>query len=373
MDQDPPRAPRKMKFTPNPPPKRKPKTTASYRRDAEGQQQNPEEDKSLLRRWNENIARRTPKTETKSIHQVAFGPGDSSSAMLRRYGKSSGSSFEDFSNDLALTLSSIAEDDKSHSSIACYFHSQYFHLIFYVNFAASQVAVGPGDGSSPMLQTYGKRGGSSSEDLNALTLPSSAEDDKRDTFMYDVEETMNKSERKSKREHKEPWDYQHSYYPTSLPLRMPYSGDPEFGEAAASVEYDENKINAAEELGLNEKSDQQKMILFKFPPVLPFEKPTGSRKGKEKVGTSTASKEPGKKEGTPLEGLPTGHVGKMMIYNSGAVKLKLGENLFDVSPGSNSQILQYAAVMNTKKKECCVLGQLGKNAVVTPDLDSLQL
>ncbi|XP_057751318.1 uncharacterized protein LOC130969557 isoform X2 [Arachis stenosperma] len=329
MDQDPPRAPRKMKFTPNPPPKRKPKTTASHRRDAEGQQQNPEEDKSLLRRWNENIARRTPKTETKSSHQVAFGPGDSSSAMLRRY--------------------------------------------------ASQVAFGPGDGSSPMLQTYGKRGGSSSEDLNALTLPSSAEDDKSDTFMYDVEETMNKSERKSKREHKEPWDYQHSYYPTSLPLRMPYSGDPEildeeeFGEAAASVEYDENKINAAEELGLNEKSDQQKMILFKFPPVLPFEKPTGSRKGKEKVGTSTASKEPGKKEGTPLEGLPTGHVGKIMIYNSGAVKLKIGENLFDVSPGSNSQILQYAAVMNTKKKECCVLGQLGKNAVVTPDLDSLQL
>ncbi|MED6122825.1 hypothetical protein PIB30_043577 [Stylosanthes scabra] len=312
QNQDPPRPVRKVRFQPKPPPKKKSKPAASGSEDAEEQQQNTDADQSLLRHWRERVARSTPKVETQSSHQVAFGPGDS---------------------------------------------------------------------SSPMLRTYGKRsGGSSSEafldDLNALKLSSTAEDDKSDTSMYDGEDTMKASETKNKM-YKEPWDYQHSYYPTTLPLRKPYSGDPEildeeeFGEAAANVEYDENKINSAAELGLNEKSEQEKMILFKFPLALPLEKQT--RKGKEKVGTSTVSKEPGKKEGTPLEGLQKGKMGKMLVYKSGAVKLKIGEILFDVSPGSNSETAQYATAMNTVKKQCCTLGQLGKNAVVIPDLDSIDL
>ncbi|MED6167298.1 hypothetical protein PIB30_001192 [Stylosanthes scabra] len=346
QDQDPPRAGRKVnfklrtltiqlfiasihfyffhlclqvRFQPKPPPpKKKSKPPASGSEDAEEEQQNTEVDRSLLRQWNERVARSTPKVETQSSHQVAFGPGDSSSPMLRTYGKSSGgSSSEAFSNDLnALKLSSTAEDDKS------------------------------------------------------VTFMSDGED------MYDGEDTTKASETKNKM-YKEPWDYQHSYYPTTLPLRKPYSGDPEildeeeFGEAAANVEYDENKINSAAELGLKEKSEQQKMILFKFPLTLPLEEQT--RKGKEKVGTSTASKEPGKKEG-PFEGLQKGKMGKMLVYKSGAVKLKIGEILFDVTPGSNSdEAAQYATAMNAVKKQCCTLGQLGKNAVVIPDLDSVDL
>lgn len=30
--------------------------------------------------------------------------------------------------------------------------------------------------------------------------------------------------------------------------------------------------------------------------------------------------------------MPGGYMGKMLVYKSGAVKLKLGETLFDVSP-----------------------------------------
>ena len=55
-----------------------------------------------------------------------------------------------------------------------------------------------------------------------------------------------------------------------------------------------------------------------------------SKKGKEKVGTPTASE--GLVKGCNLEELSRGHMGKMLVYKSGAVKLKLGEVLLDVSP-----------------------------------------
>jgi DNA-directed RNA polymerase III subunit RPC4 len=68
------------------------------------------------------------------------------------------------------------------------------------------------------------------------------------------------------------------------------------------------------------------MIIFKLPAVLPrIEQPVSS-KGKEKIGTSKVSK-----KGTNLLELPSGCIGKMQVYKSGAVKLKIGETLYDVS------------------------------------------
>jgi DNA-directed RNA polymerase III subunit RPC4 len=68
------------------------------------------------------------------------------------------------------------------------------------------------------------------------------------------------------------------------------------------------------------------MIIFKLPAVLPrIEQPVTS-KGKEKIGTSKVSK-----KGTNLLELPSGCIGKMQVYKSGAVKLKIGETLYDVS------------------------------------------
>ena len=94
-----------------------------------------------------------------------------------------------------------------------------FSAFFCLKFAASvQVAFGPGDSSSPTLRTYGvnkgvnsgKSSGSSSKDfstdLNALTLSSTAIEDKSDTRMtYGTEDTTNASAWKNKREYKEPW------------------------------------------------------------------------------------------------------------------------------------------------------------------------
>jgi len=70
-----------------------------------------------------------------------------------------------------------------------------------------------------------------------------------------------------------------------------------------------------------EKSEQHKMFLFQFPKNMPF----NEGKEKEQIGTTTVS---GKARA--LEELPSGYMGKMQVYKSGAIKLKLGEALFDV-------------------------------------------
>ncbi|XP_072059146.1 uncharacterized protein [Arachis hypogaea] len=72
-----------------------------------------------------------------------------------------------------------------------------------------------------------------------------------------------------------------------------------------------------------------------------------------------------------LNELPPGLVGKMLVYKSGAIKLKLGSTLYDVSPGSDCTFAQDVAVMNTGEKHCCAIGEISKRVIVTPDIDDM--
>jgi len=85
----------------------------------------------------------------------------------------------------------------------------------------------------------------------------------------------------------------------------------------------ENRYNNAQMIFSQEKSEQHKMFLFQFPKNFPFN--VGSNKEKGQIGATTVSGKAG-----ALEELPSGYMGKMQIYKSGAIKLKLGETLFDV-------------------------------------------
>ncbi|KAL3000408.1 hypothetical protein AAZX31_09G210900 [Glycine max] len=251
--------------------------------------------RALSRRRHENPAKREPKVERKSSVEVAFSLGSSSSHSLRTYG----------------TSKSIDSGTSSGSP------SKYF----------------------------------ANEQIRSIATE-------------DQNDASNASARKIKREYKEPWDYENSYYPTTLPWRKPNSGDPEildekeFGEAATSVEYDENTVNSAAELEIL------------IPTPLPMDKQ--SNKGKEKIGTSTVSGEATKSKNA-LEELPRGYMGKMLVYKSGAIKLKLGETLLDVSPGSNCRCVQDVMAVNTAQKQCCNLGEISKRVVVVPNLDSIEL
>ncbi|XP_030533933.1 uncharacterized protein LOC115743330 isoform X2 [Rhodamnia argentea] len=315
---------RKGRFAPKAPTPRKKPQTDSPKTEVNGEDGDEEaaaqaEAQMLLHRFHENFGRRGATVEKKSPVQVAFGPGAPSSASaIRTYG--------------------VPKEERSDQS------------------------------SGSRLRSYAAAKG------QTISPPIVAKTDAIDATMEDATAEV---PRKIKKEYKELWDFQHSYYPTTLPLRMPYSGNPdildekEFGDATRNFEYDEGIVNAASELGLLEESGRGKMMFFQLPPNLPSVKRSTGVKRKEKAESSTSSVADASERGCSLEDLPGGYMGKLVVYKSGAVKLKLGEMLYDVSPGSDCIFAQDVAAINTADKHFCSLGELGKRAVITPDIDSL--
>ncbi|XP_037429264.1 uncharacterized protein LOC119295040 [Triticum dicoccoides] len=187
-----------------------------------------------------------------------------------------------------------------------------------------------------------------------------------------------------------PQDFTHpnyNYPPITLPLRRPNSADPEFfdedvfGEFSSSRTQD-GELTAAQELGLMDTEDKMntpQLLFFQFPASLPLlqvvsvavaDMDTSDSEGVE-------TEEPNKKrrlesiDGCKLKDLPGGFMGKLLVYKSGKVKMRLGDALFDVSAGLDCTFAQEAVAINTNKKHCCSLGEVNKRAIVTPDIDYL--
>ncbi|CAK9135138.1 unnamed protein product [Ilex paraguariensis] len=348
-----------------------------------------------------------------------------------------------FKHIVSLSISVFSEDHP------CYYISG--SCLVFKLVASVHVVFGPSVASSTSIRTYGKpREGNadkssdsglkdSAPEQNLISWPSTARTD--GTSESFVKTARASSDKKKKKKHREPWDYHHSYYPTTLPLRRPYSGDPElldeaeFGKAAANYEYDESTVHSASELGLLEDNEDTQMLFLQLPPNLPSVKRAASGHGKERAeglklsgservspsakgkeiaessvslgGTVGSARAKGKEiagsiissrdsgasaytkgkeivgnsistgnesassKGCSLEELPGGYMGKMLVYKSGAIKFKLGETLYDVSPGSDCMFAQDVVAINTVDKHCCLLGELGKRAVLTPDIDSI--
>ncbi|XP_011094009.1 DNA-directed RNA polymerase III subunit RPC4 [Sesamum indicum] len=219
----------------------------------------------------------------------------------------------------------------------------------------TQVAFGYG-GSSNSLRSYGVK-------KNINRIPGSSSDGGAD--------------QRIEKEYKEPWDY-YTYYPTTLPLRRPYSGNPElldeeeFAEDPQNSTYDESAENSALELGLLDENMEETIFFLQLPSILPTTKqstnaevPEADKKANPGKGAE-ASQKPCR-----LEDLPAGLMGKMLVYRSGAIKLKLGDTLYDVSAGLNCVFGQDVVAINTDDKHCCNMGEISKRAIITPDTDSM--
>ncbi|XP_055807590.1 uncharacterized protein LOC129876233 isoform X2 [Solanum dulcamara] len=209
----------------------------------------------------------------------------------------------------------------------------------------TQVAFGYGGSSSSSLKSYGHH--------------------------FKVSGSMSHGGERVQKEYIEPWDY-YTNYPVTLPVRRPYSGNPElldeeeFGEASRSSTYDENSIKPTMDLGLMEDNLEEKMFLVQLP-TMPMLKQSVKTEGSEMANSS----KPSKARACNLNELPMGHMGKMLVYKSGAVKLKLGETLFNVSPGMDCSFAQDVVAVNTEEKYCSNIGELTKRIIITPDVDSL--
>ncbi|KAJ0030666.1 hypothetical protein Pint_13476 [Pistacia integerrima] len=318
MESDPsnkPNAPRKMRFAPKAPPLRVPK--AEVKTEVENAETASAQARDLLRRFNENQG--NMKTKPKFEKKGNFG-----SKLWKGY-------------FLFLLLN-------------CGTALILFILKYAV--ASSQIAFGYGGGSTS-IKSYGvpKGGGSSNRaGLNGLT---------------------------EEKEYKEPWDY-YSYYPVTLPLRRPYSGSPElldeeeFGDTSETMDYDESSMKPAEELGLIEENLEASMFFLQLPPTMPMKKRSTTGEGQEATGSSKPHGGKRTMEKTcSLDELPAGFMGKMLVYKSGAVKLKLGDTLYDVTPGLDCMFAQDVVAINKAEKYCCIVGELDKRAILTPDVDSV--
>lgn len=176
------------------------------------------------------------------------------------------------------------------------------------------------------------------------------------------------------KEYIEPWDY-YSNYPVSLPMRRPYSAildEEEFGEVSEAATYDENSTNSAVELGLMEENVEASMLFVQLPPTMPMIKRSATAVGPEIKESSRPSGGARAIEKTcRLDELPAGYMGKVLVYRSGAVKLKLGDTLYDVSPGMNSIFAQDVVAINRGEETCCVVAEIEKRVTLIPDVDAI--
>lgn len=75
----------------------------------------------------------------------------------------------------------------------------------------------------------------------------------------------------------------------------------------------------------------ERMFFFQLPPRLPTIKKSANMKGRERTDTSSSSKSSSSIADCNLEDLPEGYMGKLLVYKSGKIRLKLGETFYDVS------------------------------------------
>ena len=68
-----------------------------------------------------------------------------------------------------------------------------------------------------------------------------------------------------------------------------------------------------------------------------------------------------------LSGVPGGHLGKLLIYKSGAVKMKVGDVILDVHAGSKCSSDQSLLYLNTSQGLAFNLGQINQRMIFTPD------
>jgi hypothetical protein len=72
-----------------------------------------------------------------------------------------------------------------------------------------------------------------------------------------------------------------------------------------------------------------------------------------------------------LAALPSGTIGKLVIFRSGKVKLRIGDQFFDVATGMPCNFLQEVVAINTAQKKFYQLGDISRRMVCYPDIEHL--
>lgn len=146
---------------------------------------------------------------------------------------------------------------------------------------------------------------------------------------------------------------------------VPGAAPPSTSVRAMGSEYE--RVNPANVMFRNEDgeySGEDQVFFIQMPSALPIGpqsfRPSPLQEQAEILGF----------KGT-LSPLPSGEIGKLLIYKSGKVKMKIGDVLFDVSSGMPCNFLQEVVAINTEKRKYYQLGDVTRRMVCYPDVESL--
>eukprot|EP00879_Flechtneria_rotunda_P000619 GHRR01000732.1.p1 GENE.GHRR01000732.1~~GHRR01000732.1.p1 ORF type:complete len:515 (+),score=225.00 GHRR01000732.1:344-1888(+) len=191
------------------------------------------------------------------------------------------------------------------------------------------------------------------------------------------------------------------YYPTALPISLHHPLDEGAHQEADAALFrqgvpedlalkQDDPEDTSQQLGMSDLSAAQDLLyLFQLPSVLPFASPAaalpgpadgrgskrraaaGDRAGKAAAdGDVSSSNSIGRvvQPAASARDLPSGQIGKLLIFQSGKVKLQVGDVLLDVTAGMPCVTRQDVAVVNTKTGHLVQLGPVTQRAVVVPDV-----
>lgn len=143
------------------------------------------------------------------------------------------------------------------------------------------------------------------------------------------------------------------------------------------VSVQDDSEDSAQHLGLTDLSAAEDYLyLFQLPAALPLaaaaaargQDPGGSRRAAANGNSSSAAAAFGLQRAAGIKELPSGKIGKLLIFQSGKVKLQIGDVLLDVTAGVPCVTRQDVAAVNASAKMLVNLGPVTQRAVVCPDV-----
>ncbi|KAL4448525.1 hypothetical protein ABPG75_005744 [Micractinium tetrahymenae] len=178
------------------------------------------------------------------------------------------------------------------------------------------------------------------------------------------------SEESEGRPEEDPINYEQEY-PVVLPHRQkdePLRREPD--DPAKVIPKDifdlpEHYQPMLEEMSFLQDIEQNdgRLMLFQLPALLPVASQAGADGA---PGTSVAASRPAQ-----LSDLPTAKVGKLLVFESGKVKMQIGDVLLDVDPGIPPRFRQDVAVINPQSKQCVMLAPIDLRMVCSPNIETL--
>ncbi|MEW5299515.1 MAG: hypothetical protein WDW36_002526 [Sanguina aurantia] len=208
------------------------------------------------------------------------------------------------------------------------------------------------------------------------------------TIVYDDLE-MSKPYMADRKVQPPPLDYR-QYFPILLPLKHPEAVDYEDEEVdrmappvPTDLAYHEDAWeDTARNMGLLDGADNEELFLVQMPCVLPIRggkgqdflvKEEGGAGGAQARSEAAAVADAAAAAaavhtGCSARELPSGCIGKLLVFKSGKVKMVMADVLMDVSLGLPVHHRGDVAAINCHAKHCVLLGDVFQRLVVSPNV-----